>query len=37
VSADCLLQRQRYEAGSERILIVPRIQLMMAGFVAVRF
>ena len=37
VSADVLLQRQRYEAGSERILIVPRVQLMMAGFVAVRF
>lgn len=37
VSADLLLQRQRYEAGSERILIVPRVQLMMAGFVAVRF
>jgi len=37
VSADVLLQRQRYEAGSERILIVPRLQLMMAGFVAVRF
>lgn len=37
VSADCLLQRQRYEAGSEQILIVPRLQLMMAGFVAVRF
>ena len=37
VSADVLLQRQRYEAGSERILIVPRVQLMMGGFVAVRF
>jgi len=37
VSADVLLQRQRYEAGSEQILIVPRIQLLMAGFVAVRF
>jgi hypothetical protein len=37
VSADCLLRRQRYEAGSERILIVPRVQLMMAGIVAVRF
>jgi hypothetical protein len=37
VSADCLLQRQRYEAGPERILIVPRVQLMMAGLVAVRF
>jgi hypothetical protein len=37
VSADCLLRRQRYEAGTERILIVPRVQLMMAGFAAVRF
>lgn len=36
VSADCLLQRQRYEAGNERILIVPRVQLLMAAFVGVR-
>jgi hypothetical protein len=37
VSVDCLLRRQRYEAGSERILIVPRVQLMMAGLLAVVF
>jgi hypothetical protein len=36
VSADCLLQRQRYEAGNERILIVPRVQLLMAAFIGVR-
>ena len=28
---DCLLRRQRYTAGTEQILDVPRIQAMMGG------
>lgn len=36
VSADTLLRRQRYEAGAERILLVPRLQLMTALFLGVR-
>lgn len=36
VSADTLLQRQRYEAGAERILLVPRVQLMTGLFVGFR-
>jgi len=36
VSADCLLRRQRYAAGTEEILDVPRIQGMMAILFGVR-
>lgn len=36
VSADCLLRRQVYAAGTERILDVPRIQAMMAILIGVR-
>jgi len=36
VSADCLLQRQRYAAGTEEILDVPRIQAMMAILIGIR-
>ncbi len=36
VAADCLLRRQRYEAGTQQILDVPRIQAMMAILIGVR-
>lgn len=36
VSADCLLVRQRYEAGSERILLVPRVHVLATPFVGIR-
>jgi hypothetical protein len=36
VSADCLLQRQKYEAASEEILVVPRIQVVTGIVVGLR-
>jgi hypothetical protein len=36
VSADCLLRRQRYEAGSTEILTVPRVQIVTALMVGIR-
>lgn len=36
VSADCLLRRQEYAAGSEEILVVPRLQIMTGVFVGLR-
>jgi hypothetical protein len=36
VSADCLLQRQRYEGASEEILVVPRLQLVTGVLVGLR-
>jgi hypothetical protein len=36
VSADCLLRRQRYEAGTEQILVVPRIQIVTGVMVGIR-
>ena len=36
VTADCLLRRQRYAAGTEQILDVPRIQAMIAILIGIR-
>jgi hypothetical protein len=36
VSADCLLQRQKYEGASEEILVVPRLQLVTGLLVGLR-
>lgn len=36
VSADCLLQRQKYEAASEEILVVPRLQVVTGIVVGLR-
>ncbi len=36
VSADCLVRRQRYDVGMEEILVVPRVQLMLAVIVGIR-
>jgi hypothetical protein len=36
VSADCLLRRQRYEAASEEILVVPRVQAMAGLVIGIR-
>jgi hypothetical protein len=36
VSADCLLRRQRYEAASEEILVVPRFQVVTGIVVGLR-
>jgi hypothetical protein len=36
VSADCLLRRQRYEAGTEEILVVPRLQIISGIIVGIR-
>lgn len=36
VSADCLLRRQRYEAGTEQILDIPRVQATLGILVGVR-
>jgi hypothetical protein len=36
VSADCLLQRQRYESGTEEILAVPRVQIVAAVVIGIR-
>lgn len=36
VSADLLLRRQRYEAGTEQILLVPRVQVMSSLWIGVR-
>ncbi len=36
VSADCLLRRQRYEAGTEEILVVPRLQIITGIFIGMR-
>jgi hypothetical protein len=36
VSADALLRRQRYEAASEQILIVPRLQIVAGVIVGFR-
>jgi hypothetical protein len=36
VSADCLLQRQRYEVASEEILVIPRLQIVTGVLVGLR-
>ncbi|HUS31343.1 MAG TPA: hypothetical protein VMZ53_22685, partial [Kofleriaceae bacterium] len=36
VSADCLLLRQKYEAGNEQILAVPRVQLVTSVVIGIR-
>ena len=36
VSADCLLQRQKYEAGNEEILAVPRVQIVASLVIGIR-
>jgi hypothetical protein len=36
VSADCLLVRQRYEAGNQEILAVPRVQIVAAAVIGIR-
>lgn len=36
VSADCLLRRQEYAAGTEQILVVPRIEVMTGLFLGLR-
>jgi len=36
VSADCLLRRQRYEAESEEILVIPRVQVLAGVIVGIR-
>jgi hypothetical protein len=36
VSADCLLLRQRYEAGNQEILAVPRVQIVAAAVIGIR-
>ena len=36
VSADCLLRRPRYAAGTEEILLVPRVQVTVAAIVGLR-
>ncbi|HTL34324.1 MAG TPA: hypothetical protein VL326_14455 [Kofleriaceae bacterium] len=36
VSADCLLQRQVYESGTEEILAVPRVQIVAAVVIGIR-
>jgi hypothetical protein len=36
VSADLLLRRQRYEAGTEEILVVPRLQIHSGIIVGIR-
>jgi hypothetical protein len=36
ISADCLLRRQRYEVGTERLLDVSRIQAMLGILVGIR-
>lgn len=36
VSADCLLRRQEYAAGTDEILVVPRLQIMTGVFVGLR-
>lgn len=36
VSADCLLQRQRYEVASEEILVIPRLQVVTGIVVGLR-
>lgn len=36
VSADCLLQRQRYAVASEEILVIPRLQVMTGIVVGLR-
>lgn len=36
VSADCLLRRQRYEAGTEEILVIPRLQILTGIVIGMR-
>lgn len=36
VSADCLLVRQKYEAGNQEILAVPRVQIVAALVIGIR-
>lgn len=36
VSADCLLVRQKYQAGTEEILAVPRVQIVAAVVIGIR-
>jgi hypothetical protein len=36
VSADCLLLRQKYEAGNQEILAVPRVQILAAVVIGIR-
>jgi len=36
VSADCLLQRQRYQVASEEILVIPRLQVVTGIVVGLR-
>jgi hypothetical protein len=36
VSADCLLRRQRYEAGTEEILVIPRLQILTGIYLGMR-
>jgi len=36
LSADCLLRRQRYAAGNDEVLAVPRVQAMVAILIGIR-
>ncbi|MBA3539413.1 MAG: hypothetical protein H0T79_07265 [Deltaproteobacteria bacterium] len=36
MSADCLLQRQKYDAGTTEVLVVPRLQLTTSLVLAFR-
>jgi hypothetical protein len=35
-AVDCLLERQRYEAGTEQVLVIPRLQMLIGAVATVR-